>query len=185
MDDLFNSDSGGQFRCPGCGRVMPSAGLRAGERFKCAKCKKLMRFGPRLFDANARGDWQTARLVLLVACIAATLWCVTVGYGFGSRTGRWVAGFGGSLVVWLVAVGCIALAASTTQNNGVLVSVTGMMAGVALFFIERLGEQVGDRAVAAWREEFAAYDLWAPALIVGGLLGLAGSLVLQSRWRSI
>jgi len=180
---VINGDAG-QFRCPGCGRVLPSGGLRAGERLMCAKCKKLMRFGPHLFDAKTRSDWQTARLVLVVACIAATLWCVTVGYGFGSRTGRWVAGFGGSLVVWLVAVGCIALAARTTQNNGVLVSVTAMMAGVALFFIEGLGEQVG-YPVAAWREEFVAYDLWAPALIVGGMLGLVGSLVLQRRWRSI
>jgi len=182
VDDLFNA-GGGTFRCPGCGRVMDGATLRPGERFKCAKCKKLMRFGPHLFQPDTRSDWQVARTVLLVACIAATVWCVTVGYGFGSRTGRWVAGFGGSLVVWLVAVGCIALAARTTQNNTVLVSVTAMMAGVSLFFIERLGEQVG-YDVAAWRE-FESYDLWVPALVGGGLVGFVVALVLQARVRSV
>jgi len=183
VGDLFEA-GGGRFRCPGCGRVMDSAGLRPGERLKCAKCKKLMRFGPHLFDPRTRADWQLLRTVLVVGCVAATVWCVTAGYGFGSRTGQWVTGFGGSLLVWLVAVGCIALAARTTQNNGVLVGVTAMMAGVSLFFIEHLGERVG-YPVHAWREEFASYGLWVPGLLVGGSVAFVVSLVVQARVRSV
>lgn len=182
MDDFLDADRR-HFRCPGCGRVINGGGLTPGERFKCAKCKKLMRLGPHLFDPRAREAWQLGRIVLLMACIAATVWCVTVGYGFGSRSGQWVAGFGGSLAVWLLAVGCIALAAHTMQNNGVLVGVTATMAGVSLLFIERLGEQVG-YDVASWHE-FTFYGLWVPGLVGGGLVVLAVSLAVQSRVRSL
>lgn len=186
MDAFFDTASG-RFRCPGCGRVIDGSELREGQRFKCAKCKKLMRFGPHLFAANTRSDWQMWRMVLLVACVAATVWCVTVGYGFASQSGRWVAGFGGSIVVWLVAVGCIALAARTTQNNGVLLGVTATMSGVSLFFIERLGEQLGPEVaadVAGWRE-FQFHDYWVPTLVLGGLVAFAVSLVVQGRLRSL
>jgi phage FluMu protein Com len=172
-----------RFRCTGCGRVIDGGGLKPDERFKCAKCKKLMRFGPPLFDARTHETWQLGRIVLLMACIAATVWCVTVGYGFGAHTGKWVAGFGGSVLVWLVVVGCIALAARTTQNNGVLVGVTATLDGVSLLFIERLGEQVG-YPVETWRE-FAYYDFWVPGLVACGLVVLAVSLVIQSRARSL
>jgi hypothetical protein len=166
---------------------MDGTGLRAGERFKCAKCKKLMRFGPHLFDPATRSNWQMGRMVLVVACIAATVPYVTVGYSIGSQQGgaAWVAGFGGSLLVWLVAVGCIALAAWTTQSNGVLIGVTATMAGVALFFIERLAEKVDSNVVEGWRREFQFYDLWKPGLIVGGLALLVVSLVIQARARSV
>ncbi len=190
MDAFFDAASG-RFRCPGCGRLMDATALRPGERFKCAKCKKLMTFGQRLFDPSTRSSWQLTRTVLLVACVAATLWCVTVGYDFASRSGRWFMGFGGSLVVWLIAVGCIALAARASQNNGVLVGVTATMAGVALFFIERLGEEVDPAtpghagALAEWRAAFPSLDWWAPALIVGGAVMLAVALVLQKRARSV
>lgn len=172
-----------RFHCIGCGRVIDGAGLRPGERFKCAKCKKLMTLGPSLFDPRTRENWQLARLVVLVSCIAATVWCVTIGYGFGARSGSWLVGFGGSIVVWLVAVGCIALAARTTQNNGVLVGVTALMAGVSLFFIERLGEEVG-YDVAAWRQ-FQSYGYWVPGLIGCGLGVLAAALVVQARRRAL
>ncbi|HPD17831.1 MAG TPA: hypothetical protein PLE19_23075 [Planctomycetota bacterium] len=182
MDPFFDMASH-RFRCPGCGRVIDASELRPGERVKCAKCKKLMRYGPHLFDPRTRENWQTGRLVLLVACIAGTVWCVTVGYGFGSSKGSWVAGFGGSIVLWLITVGCIALAARTTQNNGILVGVTAMMAGVSLFFLERLGEQVG-YDVAAWRE-FQFYEAWAPTLIIGGALAFGVALAMQGRARSV
>lgn len=184
MDAFFDAASG-RFRCPGCGRLIDGTGLRPGERFKCAKCKKLMAFGTHLFDPQTRSSWQMLRTVVLVACVAATIWCVTVGYGFASRSGRWVTGFGGALVVWLIAVGCIALAARATQNIGVLVGVTATMAGVALFFVERLGEEVDPQTVAEWRASFQLYDWWAPALIVGGVAALVAALVLQRRARSV
>ncbi len=182
MESVLDALSG-RFRCPGCGRMIDASGLKQGERIKCQKCKKLMRFGPHLFAPEARSDWQLVRTVLVVACVAATMWCVTVGYSFGSRTGAWVTGFGGAIVVWLVAVGCIALAAATTQSNGVLIGATAMMAGVSLFFIERLGEQVG-YDVAAWHE-YASYDLWTPGLAVAGLVTLAASLFVQARARTV
>lgn len=182
MATAFDS-AGGHFRCPGCGRVIEASGLKAGQRIKCARCKKLMRFGPHLFAAETRADWQLLRTILLVACIAATLWCLTIGYAFGARTGAWVGGFGGAIAVWLVAAGCIALAARTAQNNGILAGVTATMVGVSLFFMERLGERVG-YDVAAWRE-FASYELWAPSLVLGGLAVFAASLIIQTRARAV
>lgn len=172
-----------RFRCPACNRVIDATDLRPGERFKCSKCKKLMAFGPRLFDAGYAGAWRTLRVVLLVGCIATTVWCVTVGYDFGLRTGQWAWGFGGAAGVWLLAAGCISLAARTTQNNGVLVGVTGVMLGLSLFFIERLGRHVG-YDVAAWRQ-FRFFEWWAPGLIGIGALVLAGALVVQGRARSL
>ena len=182
MEGFFEGDDR-RFRCPGCGRLMDSSDLRPGERFKCAKCKKLMRLGPQLFDPRYRASWQTGRMVLLVACIGATIWCVTVGYGFGERTGQWIAGFGGSLVVWALALACIGLAARTTQNNGVLVGVAALMAGVSLFFLQRLGERLG-YPVADWRE-FQFFDLWVPGLVAIGLVLLVGALIVQQRARSL
>ena len=182
MGAFFEAD-GSHLRCPGCDRVIDAAHLRPGERFKCAKCKKLMRLGPQVFDPGYAASWRTWRLVLIGACVAATVWCVTAGYGFGARTGQWTAGFGGALAVWAVTLGCIALAARTTQNNGVLVGVAATMAGVALFFIQRLGERVGDPELREWRQ-FQYFDLWAPALIAIGVVVLVASLVVQSRFRS-
>jgi len=181
--DLLESAEG-RFRCPGCGRVIDGSDLRPGQLVKCTKCKKLMRFGPQLFDPATRSAWRTVRLVLVVACVAATVWCVTTGYAFGSRTGRWVAGLGGSLVVWLIAVGCIALAARASQNNGVLVGVTAMMAGVSLFFIERLGDQVAPAEVAAWRQ-YQFYGAWVPLLLAGGAAVFLGALVVQARAKPV
>ncbi len=184
MDAFFDAASG-RFRCPGCGRLIDGSGLRPAERFKCAKCKKLMSFGQHLFDPATRSSWQLLRTVVLVACVAATLWCATAGYGFASRSGRWLLGFGGALAVWLIAVGCIALAARATQNNGVLVGATATMSGVALFFIRRLGEEVDPATADDWRKLLPGLDWWAPALIVGGAALLVAALVIQRRARSV
>jgi hypothetical protein len=172
-----------RIRCPGCGRVIDASDLRPGDRFKCTKCKKLMTFGPHLLQPDYAAHWRTLRVVLLMACIAATIWCVTVGWDFGMRTGHWGLGFGGALVVWLLAAGCIGLAAGTTQNNGVMVGVTGMMSGVALLFLDRLGRHVG-YDVAAWRQ-FRFFDWWAPGLIAMGAVVLVGALAVQGRTRSL
>lgn len=183
MQSFFEAPSS-RFHCPGCGRVIDGAELQPGEQFKCAKCKKLMTFGPHLFDPRYGARWQTGRAVLLMACIGSTVWCVTLGYGMGERTHRWVAAFGGSLAVWALVVGCIVLAARTVQSNGVLVGVTATMAGVALFFIQRLGERLRYYEVSGWQQlEF--YPLWAPALIGVGLAVFVASLVVQARRRSL
>jgi len=170
-------------RCPGCGRAIDVSTLQAGDRFKCAKCKKLLRLGPELFDPRYHTYWQTARAVLIMACIGATVWCVTIGYSFGAHTGRWVPGFGGALAVWAVMVGCVALAAATTQNNGVLVGVTALMNGAALFFMERLGHRLG-YDTRPWHQ-YRFFPLWAPSLLVVGLLLLGTALVVQKLHRSL
>ena len=171
------------FRCPGCERVIDASGLREGERFKCARCKKLLTFGPQLWDSRAAAQWRALRLVVLLGCVASTLWCVMVGYEMGARTERWAVGFGGALAVWMVAVGCVALAALTTQNNGVVAGVTAIMSGVMLFFVQRLGRYVR-YDVAAW-EQFRFYRWWVPVLLVVGAGVLAASLVAQGRRRSV
>ena len=182
MASFFEAASG-QFRCPGCDRVIDISALPAGARFKCAKCKKLLKVGPHLYDPRYKSNWRMGRTVLLVACIAATVWCVTLGYSFGSQTGQWMAGFGGAMVVWSVAVGCIALAAVTTQNNGVLVGVSAVMAGVALFFIQRLGQKVG-YDMSAW-EQYRYYEAWAPGLIGVGAALLVAAFVVHTLHRSL
>jgi len=164
--------------------MIDGSDLRPGDRFKCAKCKKLMKFGPKLFDERYASSWRMWRVVLLVGCIGATVWVVTLGYDFGRQTQRWTRGFGGALLMWLVVVGCIALAARTMQNNGVLVGVTAMMAGVSLFFLERLGRHVGYEELAEWRR-FRFFGWWVPLLIVAGLTVLVASLVVQGRCRSV
>jgi hypothetical protein len=164
--------------------VIDATTLRPGDRFKCAKCKKLMTFGPHLFTPQYADAWRTTRTAALLLLIATTVWCVTVGYDFGSRSGHWGLSLGGSLAVWLLAVGCIVLAASTTQNLGVLVGVGAAMNGLALFFIERLGRHVGYN-VAAWRERFRAFELWAPGLLAVGFVILTASLIIQARRRSV
>lgn len=172
-----------RFRCPGCGRVIDAGDLRPGEPFKCAKCKKLLRFGPELWDPAAAQHWQALRLVVVLACIAATAWCVMTGYRMGRETGNWLVGFGGPLVVWMVAAGCIALAALTSQNNGVLVGVLGVMSAVMLLFVQRLAVFVGydTSGWARWR----GHRWWAPFLLLAGAVVLVVSLLVQSRRRSL
>jgi hypothetical protein len=182
LEDLFGIRQR-PLRCPGCDRVLDASGVGPGERFKCAKCKKLMRYGPHLFDPGTRRTWQGVRVVLLVGCIGTTVWIVTLGYDFGMKHGRWGMGFGAALAVWLVVAGCIGLAARTTQNNGVLAGVTITMSGVALLFMERLARHVGYN-VGAWRR-LRFFELWAPGLIVIGAAVLAVALVVQSRCRSV
>ena len=172
-----------RFRCPGCDRVIDGSGLAAGEPFKCAKCKKLLRFGPHLWDAAAAARWRAVRVAVLLGCMAATVWCVMTGYELGARTGQWAVGFGGALGAWVVAALCIALAALTAQNNGVVVGVTGVMSAVLLVFVERLGRHVG-YDVAAW-ERYRFYQWWLPVLLVVGGAVLAASLVVQARRRSL
>jgi len=179
----FLETESARFPCPGCGRMIDGSELRVDERFKCAKCKKMLRFGPRLFDPLYARAWQAGRSVLVVGCMGALVWCGTLGYGFGARTGRWAEGLGGGMAVWAVAAGCIALAARTTQNNGVVVGVAAMMAGAALFFIERLGRELG-YDVAAW-SRFRFHAWWVPGLVAVGAAVLAASLVLQVRRRSL
>ena len=171
------------FRCPGCGRVINASGLRPGERFKCAKCKLLMSFGPHLFRPRYAVWCQTLRLVVLFTCLAATVWCVTLGVAFGQRTKLWAASVGGAAMVWILVAACIGLAAKTTRNYFVVAGVTSIMAGVALYFIERLGHHVG-YPVMEWRR-YRNYHLWVPSLIVFGLLVLAAALVVQKRRRSL
>lgn len=171
-------------RCPGCGRMIDASGLRPGDRFKCAKCKKLMTHGPHLSDPQHAASWRAYRTGVLLVLVAGTIWCVTVGYEFGTQTGRWTLGFGGPLGVWLLVVGCLALAARTTQNTSVLVGVTAAMSGLALFFVERLGQHVG-YDVAAWHQRFRAFHLWAPGLIAIGLVVLTAGLFVQGRRRSL
>ena len=172
-----------RIRCPGCGRVIDASDLRPGDRIKCTKCKKLMTYGPHLFDPDHASNWRTLRVVLLMVCIAATVWCVTLGWDFGMRTRHWGLGFGGAMVVWLVVAGCIGLASQTTQNNGVLVGVTAVMAGVALIFLERLGRHVG-YDVGSWTR-YRFFDWWAPGLIAIGLAVLVSALIVQGRTRSL
>jgi len=180
---IFLPDEDHRIRCPGCNRVIDVSALRPGERFKCAKCRKFLSLGPHLRDPAYAANWRTVRVVLLVGCMAATVWCVTLGYDFGLRTGSWTLGFGGAVAVWLLAAGCIGLAARTTQNNGVMVGVTALMAGLALFFLERLGSHVG-YDVAAWRR-FRFFAWWAPGLMVIGLGVVAAALAIQARLRSL
>ena len=172
-----------RFRCPGCGRVIDGAGLRPGETFKCAKCKKLLRFGPHLWDPRYAGQWQQARLVLLLGCIAVTAWCVMTGYAMGARTRNWLFGFGGPLVVWMVAAGCIALAAMTTQNSGVLVGVALVMSAVMLAFVQRLAPSIG-YDLSSW-QRLRGYRWWVPLLIVAGGAVLGASLWVQARRRPL
>jgi uncharacterized paraquat-inducible protein A len=172
-----------QFRCPGCERVLDGSSLRPGEPFKCARCKKLLTFGPHLWDSRAAARWRALRLVVLLACVASTVWCLMVGYEMGARTEQWVAGFGGALAVWMVSAGCVALAALTTQNNGVVVGVTAIMSGVMLFFVQRLGRYV-HYDLGAW-EQFRFHRWWVPVLLVVGAGVLAASLVMQGRRRSV
>jgi len=172
-----------RFRCPGCDRVIDATGLAPNEPFKCAKCKKLLRFGPHLWDPAVAARWKALRTVVLLGCVAATVWCVMVGYEFGARTGQWAVGFGGALGAWVVAALSIALAALTAQNNGVVVGVTAVMAGVLLVFVERLGRYVG-YDMAAW-ERYRFREWWLPVLLVVGGATLVASLVVQARRRSL
>ncbi len=186
MTERALEDFGGErvlARCPGCGRAIDVSSLQPGERFKCAKCKKLLRLGPQLFDPRYRAQWQLGRVVLLVGCIGATVWCVTTGYSFGAHTGQWWMGFGGALVVWAMMAGCVALAAATTQNNGVLVGVAALMNGAALFFMERLGQRLG-YDTRPWHQ-YRFFPLWAPSLMLVGILVLSAALVIQRLHRSV
>jgi hypothetical protein len=164
--------------------VIDASTLRRGHRFKCAKCKKLLTFGPALLDPQCAATWRTLRTAVLLLLIAATIWCVTIGYDFGLRTRQWTVGFGGALLLWLIVAGCIVLAAKTTQNLGVPVGVTAAMCGIALFFLERLGTHVG-YDVQAWHERSRAFHLWAPGLVALGFVVLAASLLVQARRRSL
>jgi len=172
-----------RFRCPGCGRVINAADLRPDEPFKCAKCKKLMRFGPHLWDPRTAQQWQTVRLATVLACVAVTAWCVMTGYEMGRRTDNWLVGFGGPLAVWLIAAGCIALAALTSQNNGVLVGVVGVMSAVMLVFVQRVARFVG-YDLSGWAR-YRLHQWWAPLLLVAGAAVLVASLVVQRRRRSV
>ncbi|MFP4057089.1 MAG: hypothetical protein ACLF0G_09500 [Candidatus Brocadiia bacterium] len=181
MNGVF--DPGGcRFHCPGCGRVLDGSGLRAGERFKCGKCKKLMRFGPHLLSPDYAEQWRTLRTVLLVGCVAATVWVVAAGYELGYHTERWARGFGGALLMWFVVAGCIGLAARTTQNNGVLVGVTALMSGLALLFVARLSRHVGYNGESGWSRSFAALS---PVVATVGAAVLVASLVIQARTQSV
>lgn len=174
----------GLLRCPGCDRAIDGSSLQPGERFKCSRCKKLMTYGPHLYDPQHGATWRSVRTAVFLVLVAGTVWCLTVGYDMGQRTHRWTLGFGGSLVVWLLVVGCIVLAARTTQVLSVPVGVGIAMTGLALFFVERLGRHVG-YDVAAWHRRFRAFHLWSPGLIVAGLVILTVGLVLQARRRAL
>ena len=152
-----------RFRCPGCGRVIDAGNLRAGEPFKCAKCKKLLRLGPHLWDPRTAQQCQTLRLVTVLGCVAVTTWCVMTGYEMGRATGNWLVGFGGPLAVWMVAAGCLALAALTSQNNGVLVGVAGLMSAMMLVFVQRLAASVG-YDLSGWAR-YRFYRWWVPLLL--------------------
>ncbi len=182
MDSAFARED--LTRCPGCGRVLDTSALQPGERFKCAKCKKLLTCGRHLASPQYAASWQATRTGLLLVLVATTVWCVTVGYDFGARTGQWALGFGGPLLLWFIVIGCVVLASRTTQNPVVLVGVVAGMNGLALFFVERVGRHVG-YDVGRWHERFRGFRLWAPALIVLGVVVLAAGLLVQARRRSV
>lgn len=143
-----------------------------------------MAFGPHLFDPQYQASWRTTRTTVQFILVASTIWCVTVGHELGSATGHWVLGFGAPFVMWLVVVGCILLAGRTTQNLGVLVGVTGVMDGLALFFLERVGRHVG-YPVRLWHARLRFFRLWSPGLVLVGFVVLVVALVLQSRRRAL
>lgn len=172
-----------RFRCPACGRVIDGAGLASDEAFKCAKCKKMLRFGAHLWDPQYVQQCQVTRLVVLLGCIALTSWCVMTGYEMGLRTANWLVGFGGALAVWLIAAGCIALAARTTQNAGVLVGVLCVMSGLMLLVVQRLAAAVGYN-LSSW-QRFRLYPYWVPLLLAAGVVVLAASLWVQAKRRSV
>ncbi len=182
MDDLGRMLER-RFRCPGCGRVIDGAGLKPGEPFKCAKCKKLLRFGPELWDPRTAEQWQMIRMIVILACVAVTAWCVMAGYEMGRASGNWLVGLGGPLLVWMIAAGCLALAAMTSQNNGILIGVVGVMSAVMLIFVQRVARTLR-YDLSGWAR-YPLYRWWVPLLLVAGLAVLAGSLVAQSRRRSL
>jgi hypothetical protein len=163
--------------------VIDAADLRPGDPFKCAKCKKLMNFGPHLWDPQTAQQWQMLRMITILACVAVTTWCLMTGYEMGRETGNWAVGFGGPLLVWFIAVGCLALAAMTSQNNGVPIGVVAVMSAMMLVFVQRLAGVVG-YDLSGWRR-YRLHSLWVPLLLVGGAAVLVVTLVRQVRRRSL
>lgn len=172
-----------RFQCPGCGRTIDAAGLGPDEPFKCAKCKKFLRFGAHLWDPQYVQQCEWLRLALVLTCVALTSWCVMTGYAMGAKTANWLVGFGGALVVWLVAAGCLALAAMTTQNGGVLVGVLCLMSGLMLLVVQRLAAAVG-YDLSGW-QRFRLYRYWVPMLLIAGIIVLGASLWVQGKRRSL